>query len=94
MIGERGSLRFASNPNVFTTSVSPLRGNEWTSSVKQTFLELFLSRMNPFNDSAGEASVAKVEMKFEIVVIPVSDVDRASARTLPGRLPARPRDFI
>src|ERR1700757_1881567 len=29
------------------------------------------------NDAAGEASVAKVEMKFEIVVIPVSDVDRA-----------------
>jgi catechol 2,3-dioxygenase-like lactoylglutathione lyase family enzyme len=29
------------------------------------------------NDAAGEASVAKVDMKFEIVVIPVSDVDRA-----------------
>ena len=29
------------------------------------------------NDAAIEASVAKVEMKFEIVVIPVSDVDRA-----------------
>ena len=29
------------------------------------------------NDAASEASVAKVEMKFEIVVIPVSDVDRA-----------------
>src|ERR1700728_2177708 len=29
------------------------------------------------NDVAGEASVAKVDMKFEIVVIPVSDVDRA-----------------
>ena len=28
-------------------------------------------------DAAGEASVAKVDMKFEIVVIPVSDVDRA-----------------
>ena len=27
--------------------------------------------------AAGEASVAKVDMKFEIVVIPVSDVDRA-----------------
>src|ERR1700677_1849466 len=26
---------------------------------------------------AGHASVAKVDMKFEIVVIPVSDVDRA-----------------
>ena len=29
------------------------------------------------NDAAGEASVAKVDMKFEIVVIPVADVDRA-----------------
>src|SRR5580700_4794362 len=29
------------------------------------------------NDVASEASVAKVDMKFEIVVIPVSDVDRA-----------------
>src|SRR6201997_4318695 len=29
------------------------------------------------NDAAGEASVAKVDMKFEIVVIPVSGVDRA-----------------
>ncbi len=29
------------------------------------------------NDAASEASVAKVDMKFEIVVIPVSDVDRA-----------------
>jgi catechol 2,3-dioxygenase-like lactoylglutathione lyase family enzyme len=29
------------------------------------------------NDAVGEASVAKVDMKFEIVVIPVSDVDRA-----------------
>src|ERR1700720_4303677 len=29
------------------------------------------------NDTASEASVAKVDMKFEIVVIPVSDVDRA-----------------
>jgi catechol 2,3-dioxygenase-like lactoylglutathione lyase family enzyme len=29
------------------------------------------------NDAAREASVAKVDMKFEIVVIPVSDVDRA-----------------
>jgi catechol 2,3-dioxygenase-like lactoylglutathione lyase family enzyme len=29
------------------------------------------------NDAAGEASLAKVDMKFEIVVIPVSDVDRA-----------------
>jgi catechol 2,3-dioxygenase-like lactoylglutathione lyase family enzyme len=29
------------------------------------------------NDDASEASVAKVDMKFEIVVIPVSDVDRA-----------------
>ena len=29
------------------------------------------------NDAASEASVAKVAMKFEIVVIPVSDVDRA-----------------
>ena len=31
----------------------------------------------PTNDAAGEASAAKVDMKFEIVVIPVSDVDRA-----------------
>ena len=29
------------------------------------------------NDPAGGASVARVDMKFEIVVIPVSDVDRA-----------------
>jgi catechol 2,3-dioxygenase-like lactoylglutathione lyase family enzyme len=29
------------------------------------------------NDAAREASVAKVDMKLEIVVIPVSDVDRA-----------------
>src|ERR1700721_4250685 len=29
------------------------------------------------NNAASEASVAKVDMKFEIVVIPVSDVDRA-----------------
>src|ERR1700722_5403948 len=29
------------------------------------------------NGTAGEATVAKVDMKFEIVVIPVSDVDRA-----------------
>jgi catechol 2,3-dioxygenase-like lactoylglutathione lyase family enzyme len=29
------------------------------------------------NDAASKASVAKVDMKFEIVVIPVSDVDRA-----------------
>ena len=29
------------------------------------------------NDAASEASIAKVDMKFEIVVIPVSDVDRA-----------------
>src|SRR5580693_1020017 len=29
------------------------------------------------NEAASEASFAKVDMKFEIVVIPVSDVDRA-----------------
>ncbi|MGB8538209.1 MAG: VOC family protein [Acidobacteriaceae bacterium] len=29
------------------------------------------------NDATSEASVAKVDMKFEIVIIPVSDVDRA-----------------
>jgi len=29
------------------------------------------------NDATSEASVAKVDMKFEIVVIPVSDIDRA-----------------
>jgi len=29
------------------------------------------------NDAASEASVAKFDMKFEIIVIPVSDVDRA-----------------
>ena len=29
------------------------------------------------NDAASEASGASVNMKFEIVVIPVSDVDRA-----------------
>src|SRR5512146_776158 len=31
------------------------------------------------NDPASRASVARVDMKFEIVVIPVSDVDRAKA---------------
>lgn len=30
-------------------------------------------------DNAGVASVAKVDMKFEIVVVPVSDIDRAKA---------------
>src|SRR3984957_14020438 len=29
------------------------------------------------NDAASEASVAKVDMKFEIVVVPVSDVEHA-----------------
>ena len=29
------------------------------------------------NDAASEASITKVDMKFEIVVIPVTDVDRA-----------------
>src|ERR1700676_2752445 len=29
------------------------------------------------NSAASEASTAKIDMKFEIVVIPVSDVDRA-----------------
>ncbi|HUA98467.1 MAG TPA: VOC family protein [Terracidiphilus sp.] len=29
------------------------------------------------NDATSEASVARVDMKFEIVVIPISDVDRA-----------------
>jgi catechol 2,3-dioxygenase-like lactoylglutathione lyase family enzyme len=29
------------------------------------------------NDAANEASVTKVDMRFEIVVIPVSDIDRA-----------------
>jgi catechol 2,3-dioxygenase-like lactoylglutathione lyase family enzyme len=29
------------------------------------------------NDAGGKTSVARVDMKFEIVVIPVSDVDRA-----------------
>jgi catechol 2,3-dioxygenase-like lactoylglutathione lyase family enzyme len=29
------------------------------------------------NDAAGEASVQQADMKFEIVVIPVSDIDRA-----------------
>ena len=29
------------------------------------------------NDATSNASAARVEMKFEIVVIPVSDVDRA-----------------
>ena len=30
------------------------------------------------NDAVSEAGVAKVDMKLEIVVIPVSDVDRAN----------------
>jgi predicted enzyme related to lactoylglutathione lyase len=29
------------------------------------------------NDPTSDAGVARVEMKFEVVVIPVSDVDRA-----------------
>ena len=29
------------------------------------------------NDATSHASIARVAMKFEIVVIPVSDVDRA-----------------
>src|SRR6201984_147720 len=29
------------------------------------------------NDASSDGSVAKVDMKFEIVIIPVSDVDRA-----------------
>jgi hypothetical protein len=29
------------------------------------------------NDPASDAGVAKIAMKFEVVVIPVSDVDRA-----------------
>ncbi|HXM64624.1 MAG TPA: hypothetical protein VN950_27430 [Terriglobales bacterium] len=29
------------------------------------------------NDATSDASVAKVDMKLEVVVIPVSDVDRA-----------------
>src|SRR4030081_2478282 len=29
------------------------------------------------NDAASDARIAKADMKFEIVVIPVSDVDRA-----------------
>ena len=33
------------------------------------------------NDAASEASVARVDMKLEIVVIPVSDVDRAKSST-------------
>jgi catechol 2,3-dioxygenase-like lactoylglutathione lyase family enzyme len=31
------------------------------------------------SDAAGEASIARIDMKFEIVVIPVSDIDRAKA---------------
>src|SRR3984957_12181261 len=42
------------------------------------------------NNAASEASVARVDMKFEIVVIPVSDVDRAKEfyTTLGWRLDA------
>ena len=35
------------------------------------------SKPVPINDPASDAGVAKVDMKFEVVVIPVSDVDRA-----------------
>ena len=31
----------------------------------------------PSNDAAGNAGLARIEMKLEVVVIPVSDVDRA-----------------
>jgi hypothetical protein len=33
------------------------------------------------NDAASETNVARIDMKFEIVVIPVSDVDRAKSST-------------
>ena len=33
------------------------------------------------NDATGSASVASVDMKLEVVVIPVSDVDRAKEST-------------
>ncbi len=35
------------------------------------------TQTKPSNDATSDAIVAKVDMKFEIVVIPVSDVDRA-----------------
>jgi len=33
----------------------------------------------PSQAAASDASVAKADMKLEVVIIPVSDVDRASA---------------
>jgi hypothetical protein len=40
------------------------------------------------NDPSSDANVARVDMKLEAVVIPVSDVDRAKEVTnrLPGRI--------
>src|SRR5215468_2425732 len=35
------------------------------------------TQTKPSHDATSDASVAKVDMKFEVVVIPVSDVDRA-----------------
>ena len=35
------------------------------------------TQIKPSNDATSDASVARVDMKFEVVVIPVSDVDRA-----------------
>ena len=45
----------------------------------------------PSNASASDASAAKVDMKFEIVVIPVSDVDRAKEFYAEARVAARRR---
>ena len=42
-------------------------------------------------NDAKDASAAKVDMKFELVVIPVSDVDRAKEFYAKARVAARRR---
>ena len=41
------------------------------------------------DNATGKAVAAKVDMKFEIVVIPVSDVDRAKEFYAKARVAAR-----
>ena len=51
------------------------------------------SQQVPSNDATASASVASVDMKLEVAVIPVSDVDRAKefckARVAARRRPRR-----
>ena len=45
----------------------------------------------PSNASTSDAIAAKIDMKFEIVVIPVSDIDRAKKFYAEARVEARRR---